>query len=331
MLFDAGAQVRQLTIAARGDAREAVGEPVPGVDRDRLQPVDHAERGSFAPRSLDERLVRRVYLTDAGVIAYRHYELWTDTHARFSHCTGAARVDRQRDADHPQGAGRRPRSASTSTAAAATTTSATRLLAQAGGAFVLAASWSTRLLASYDMAHETATGLPGNLQIGWLTLHAESKPKSKLKKTRAIALEAGVGVAATLGLAALCGVPQSRTGAARSAPGMAGRAGDRRALRDARARHRAHRRLGRRWPSPTAPTGPSRVLDTLAMPIELGALAGVRAGRLDRLRERASRAGAREQGRRARTARVRRRLDHRRAAPRRRWRCARATIASICR
>ena len=27
--------------------------------------------------------------------------------------------------------------------------------------------------ASYDLAHETATGLPGNLHIGWLTFHAD--------------------------------------------------------------------------------------------------------------------------------------------------------------
>ena len=28
--------------------------------------------------ALDERMVRRTYLNDAGVLAYRHYELWTD-------------------------------------------------------------------------------------------------------------------------------------------------------------------------------------------------------------------------------------------------------------
>jgi hypothetical protein len=47
------------------------------------------------------------------------------------------------------------------------------VLVQAGGSFVFAASWSTRLQASYDLAHETATGLPGTLQIGWLTFHAD--------------------------------------------------------------------------------------------------------------------------------------------------------------
>jgi len=30
-----------------------------------------------------------------------------------------------------------------------------------------------RLQASYDLAHETATGLPGTLQIAWLTFHAD--------------------------------------------------------------------------------------------------------------------------------------------------------------
>ena len=38
---------------------------------------------------------------------------------------------------------------------------------------MVAPSWSTRLLASYDLSQETATGLPGTLQIGWLTFHAD--------------------------------------------------------------------------------------------------------------------------------------------------------------
>jgi hypothetical protein len=47
------------------------------------------------------------------------------------------------------------------------------VLAQAGGALVLAASWSTRLLASYDISHDSAVGLTGMLQTAWLTLHAD--------------------------------------------------------------------------------------------------------------------------------------------------------------
>ena len=47
------------------------------------------------------------------------------------------------------------------------------VLAQAGGAFVLALSWSTRLTPATTSRSETATGLPGTLQIGWLTFHAD--------------------------------------------------------------------------------------------------------------------------------------------------------------
>jgi len=47
------------------------------------------------------------------------------------------------------------------------------VLFQAGGAVVWAMSWSTRLMGTYDLAQETATGLPGTLQIGWLTFHAD--------------------------------------------------------------------------------------------------------------------------------------------------------------
>ena len=99
-----------------------------------------------------------------------------------------------------------------------------------------------------------------------------SKPKSKLKKARAIALEAGVGVAATLGLAALCGVPQFGLALLDPHPVwlvvvvIAARYGTR-GLAIA---------LIVAWGGlaiANGADGPSRVLDTLAMPIELGALA----------------------------------------------------------
>ena len=45
VLFDTGAQVRRLKIAAQGTPEKPTGEPVPGVDRDRLQPLDHADAG----------------------------------------------------------------------------------------------------------------------------------------------------------------------------------------------------------------------------------------------------------------------------------------------
>jgi hypothetical protein len=95
---------------------------------------------------------------------------------------------------------------------------------------------------------------------------------SKSKKTRSIVLEAGIGVAATLGLAALCGVPQFGLALLDPHPVwlvvvvIAARYGTR-GLAIA---------LLIAWGGlaiANGADGPSRVLDTLAMPIELGALA----------------------------------------------------------
>src|SRR4051794_23213817 len=93
------------------------------------------------------------------------------------------------------------------------------------------------------------------------------------KTTRASAIESAVGVAATLGISALCGVPNLGVQAITPHPVwlvvlvIAARYGT--------------RGLGVAIPIAwgalafmTGPGGPGRVLDTLSMPIELGALAG---------------------------------------------------------
>jgi hypothetical protein len=171
VLFDGGAQARQLRLSAQGtpDAPKANQLLVwGGVDFNLWTvpaPAAHAE-------SLDERLVRRVYLNDAGVLAYRHYELVTHADPDFRIALAPrASIDNgtliirkalfggRVGIDLHGGGGYDHLRDHT--------------LFQAGGAFVLAASWSTRLTASYDLAHETATGLPGTLHIGWLTFHAD--------------------------------------------------------------------------------------------------------------------------------------------------------------
>jgi hypothetical protein len=95
---------------------------------------------------------------------------------------------------------------------------------------------------------------------------------SKSKATRSIVLEAGVGVAATLGIAALCGAPQFGLALLDPHPVwlvvvvIAARYGTR-GLAIA---------LMIAWGGlaiANGADGPSRVLETLAMPIELGALA----------------------------------------------------------
>ena len=99
-----------------------------------------------------------------------------------------------------------------------------------------------------------------------------SKDKSKAKKTRSIVIEAGVGVAATLALAALCGAPHFGLELLDPHPVwlvvvvIAARYGTR-GLAVA---------LLIAWGGlaiANGADGPSRVLETLAMPIELGALA----------------------------------------------------------
>ncbi len=117
-------------------------------------------------------MVRRTYLNDAGVLAFRHYELVTHAEPTFSIALaprssinngsliirkvlpggwsgfdlhGGAGYDNARD----------------------------HFLAQAGASVLLATSWSTRLSASYDISRDTATGLTGTLQIAWLTFHAD--------------------------------------------------------------------------------------------------------------------------------------------------------------
>jgi hypothetical protein len=99
-----------------------------------------------------------------------------------------------------------------------------------------------------------------------------SNSKPKFKKTRSIVLEAGVGVAATLGIAALAGAPQFGLALLDPHPVwlvvvvIAARYGTR-GLAIA---------LLMAWGGlaiANGADGPGRVLDTLAMPIELGALA----------------------------------------------------------
>jgi len=171
ILFNGGAQARYLTLTAQGTPDKPSAKQLlvwGGLDFNLWATparLVHAE-------ALDERMVRRTYLNDAGVLAYRHYELVT-------HATPDFRIALAPRASIDNG-----------TLIIRKALAGGRLgfdihggggydhlrdhvLFQAGGALVLAASWSTRLIASYDLAQETATGLPGTLHIGWLTFHAD--------------------------------------------------------------------------------------------------------------------------------------------------------------
>jgi tetratricopeptide (TPR) repeat protein len=172
VLVDAGLQIRRLSI----DPQEQGGVPPAewqrlfwaGIDFNLWTGPKHVVRGE----SLDERMVRRTYLTDAGILAYRHYELFTSIDPDFrialaprsSIDNGTLTVRKVLPGgrvgfDVHGGLGY--------------DNQRVKVLAQGGGSLVVAVGWSSRLLASYDLQHETAIGIPGNLHIGWLTYHAD--------------------------------------------------------------------------------------------------------------------------------------------------------------
>ena len=78
VLFDGGIQERRLMLRPLmpGDPSPASDQTLAwaGLDFNLWTDGKRVVRGE----SLDERLVRRTALTDAGVLAYRHYELWAD-------------------------------------------------------------------------------------------------------------------------------------------------------------------------------------------------------------------------------------------------------------
>lgn len=172
VLVDAGAQVRRLTIEP-----QVPGTPPPGalqtllfagIDFNLWTTPTRIVRGE----TLDERMVRRTYLNDAGVLSYRHYELFTNVPPDFR-----VSLAPRGSADNATLAIRKAlpggRAGFDLHGGGGYDNQRGRVLTQAGAALVVAFSWSSRLSLSYDLARETATGIPGTLQVGWLTYHAD--------------------------------------------------------------------------------------------------------------------------------------------------------------
>jgi tetratricopeptide (TPR) repeat protein len=172
VLVDTGAQVRRVSIDSLvpGTASPTAQQTLlfAGVDFNLWAAPAHIVRGEV----LDDRMARRTYLNDAGVLAYRHYELFTDLEPTFR--IGLAP---RASADNATLAIRKAlpggRAGFDIHGGGGYDNQRHRVLTQAGGALVLAFNWWSRLVVSYDMARETASGLPGTLQIGWLTYHAD--------------------------------------------------------------------------------------------------------------------------------------------------------------
>ncbi|HVY38390.1 MAG TPA: tetratricopeptide repeat protein [Polyangia bacterium] len=174
VLFDGGIQERRLMLRPL-----MAGDPAPtsnqtlawaGLDFNLWTDGKRVVRGE----SLDERMVRRTALTDAGVLAYRHYELWADLppnfYSRISLYSRAS-IDNGTFIFRKVVAG--GRAGFELHGGLGYDNVQNQTLTQGGGALVIASSWSTRLLVTYDIVHQTTIGLPGTLQIGWVTFHAD--------------------------------------------------------------------------------------------------------------------------------------------------------------
>ena len=171
-LVDVGAQRRSLTIDPQND-----GGPRPeafqtllwaGIDFNLWMTPARMVRGE----SLDERLVRGAYLQDSGVLAYRHYELFTDATPDFRIAL-APRASIDNGTLTIRKALGEGRAGFDIHGGMGWDNQRVTFLAQGGAALVMALSWRSRLFASYDLYHETAIGIPGNLHIAWLTYHAD--------------------------------------------------------------------------------------------------------------------------------------------------------------
>jgi tetratricopeptide (TPR) repeat protein len=172
VLVDTGVQERRLTIRPLEP-----GQPSPaatqtllwaGVDFNLWTDSTHVVRGE----SLDERMVRRTALNDAGVLAYRHYELWANIPPDFrialyprDSINNGSFILRKAVAGGRAGFELH--------GGLGYDNVQKQVLTQGGAAVVVASTWSTRLLVTYDIVHQTTIGLPGTLQIGWVTFHAD--------------------------------------------------------------------------------------------------------------------------------------------------------------
>jgi tetratricopeptide (TPR) repeat protein len=124
--------------------------------------------------ALDEKMVRRSYLSDAGILSYRHYQLFGASSPEFA----SRLVLGQRAAIHTGslvvrkvlGAGR---AGLELRGGLGYDTERSISLYNLGASAVLVPFWSTRVLASYDLAKESATGFSGTRQAGWVTYHGD--------------------------------------------------------------------------------------------------------------------------------------------------------------
>ena len=127
-------------------------------------------RGEF----LEERMVRRTYLSNAGILSYRHYQLFGDSSPDFSSrivLASRAAIDsgsmviRKTFASGRGGLELRGGLGYDSERNVS--------LYNFGASAVAVPFWSSRVLVSYDRAKESATGFSGTRHAGWVTYHGD--------------------------------------------------------------------------------------------------------------------------------------------------------------
>ena len=124
--------------------------------------------------ALDEKMVRRSYLSDAGILSYRHYELFGSSSPEFA----SRIVLAQREAIHNGSLVVRKaladgRAGLEVRGGLGYDTARNVSLYNLGASAVAAPFWSSRVLVSYDMAKETATGFTGTRHTGSVTYHGD--------------------------------------------------------------------------------------------------------------------------------------------------------------
>lgn len=174
VLFDAGAQFRRLSLLSPAGSAGAAAQQglfFGGMDVVLWKSPARLLRAE----SLDTSLVRRTYLNDAGILSYRHYQLFGESSPAFLSRLNLA----QRAAIHSGTANLRKvfagRVGVDARGGIGYDTARTLFLYSAGGSLMVApsSSWSSRLMVSYDFAKESAVGFEGSRHTGWVTYHAD--------------------------------------------------------------------------------------------------------------------------------------------------------------
>jgi tetratricopeptide (TPR) repeat protein len=127
-------------------------------------------RGEF----LEEKMVRRTYLSNAGILSYRHYQLFGDSSPDFSsRIVLASRATIDSGSMVIRKAFASGRAGLELRGGLGYDSERNVSLYNFGASAVAVPFWSSRVLVSYDRAKESATGFSGTRQAGWVTYHGD--------------------------------------------------------------------------------------------------------------------------------------------------------------